>query len=597
MRKLALLSLLLASTALAQTRQPATITTQPNLSPEPVDILDSGGGWARLGWLDKIAHVFWPQTYEYNPRSAGVKCDNSTDDAAALNAFFASIPAKGVVSFPPGVICRFGSQLALPPADGVTINGNWASLEYVGADTTINAIVWGSHAGPQGCTRYSEVIRNLNVHSATVMTAGDGLQLNNICLLFLDGVVVGSKGTNLIHDDANWFNALHINGGGSLRTSYLRFRGSNDGEIINGGPTTQYTDAFHSGLIVADASGQHDIHIAGWCGGCAWDDTDALGASASNILVDQSQTPGHQNGQIRFGPNFASDGGGATLGLDIQDTGMSAGFPAFMVATASWTTASTTIATGSACPPTTSNTTLMDMSLTPPQIIGSPSACAGGVLTLGAAAKAASLGSTDNLTVITSPGPGLTGSELFCEGCWLSTVNTCVRIGSNVNYMIHLMSPRIRNCPVAGIDNYSPYSITLINGGVIGNNGVGVRNNVPGGHIEFQGRPSMQRNIVADEQGLAPTILSGFGGATSVIGDDADFYIAWGAGGGTTGQIAYQYQHTRSVSGGSVMSVTTPPTFGSFTPGTSSTTGIGITVSGAPASGNSLFVNLIGPGF
>ena len=91
MRRLALLSLLLSTTALAQTRQPAQMTTTPTTTPQTFDVLDKTGAWVNLG--TSVNGVFWPPTDAggMDVRAAGCKSDG-TDQAACINAAIAAAP-------------------------------------------------------------------------------------------------------------------------------------------------------------------------------------------------------------------------------------------------------------------------------------------------------------------------------------------------------------------------------------------------------------------------------------------------------------------------------------------------------------------------
>ena len=59
---LAATALALVSPALAQTRQPAQVTTIPSANPQPVDVLDTSGAWATIGTIDPTTHAFTPST-------------------------------------------------------------------------------------------------------------------------------------------------------------------------------------------------------------------------------------------------------------------------------------------------------------------------------------------------------------------------------------------------------------------------------------------------------------------------------------------------------------------------------------------------------
>jgi hypothetical protein len=172
------------------------------------------------------------------------------------------------------------------------------------------------------------VIEDLRVETTTVMTSsgvgdgGDGLVLNDVCSIYVRGLVVGQglAGFN------NFYNGFHLNGGNTIYITQFSFRGSNAGEVINGDAagagSIQLSDAFHNQGNIANGT-NYGLWIAGNCGGCQWDNTDILG-NHTNIRIDQSLV-GIQNRQVVFGPGSASDGtsGSPNIGVDIADAGAS----------------------------------------------------------------------------------------------------------------------------------------------------------------------------------------------------------------------------------------------------------------------------------
>jgi hypothetical protein len=88
----ALLVLALASPVLAQTRQPAQITTLPTTSPQEFDLLDGSGAWSRLGYVDPSSHAFQAvaggvalSSFGAVPSPTGTPADASAALTAAVN--------------------------------------------------------------------------------------------------------------------------------------------------------------------------------------------------------------------------------------------------------------------------------------------------------------------------------------------------------------------------------------------------------------------------------------------------------------------------------------------------------------------------------
>jgi hypothetical protein len=267
---------------------------------------------------NKLAYVVSP--------TSGVKCDGSTNDTTALNAFFASVAANTTIEFPGGAACIFQGQLTFPNVNYLVWHGNGSTLKYTGATTTGNlvsaGVTGGSGGGGADCSFTNWIIQDLTVATSTVMTAGDGFVLNDPCSLFVRGLIVGQG----LNGNNNFYNGFHLNGGNELYINQFHFRGSHAGEVINGdgagAGSIQLTDAFHQLGDIANGSG-YGLWVAGNCGGCQWDNMDVVG-NATNVRIDQGITA-IQNRQVRFGPGFASDGTSASpnLGIDIQDAGAS----------------------------------------------------------------------------------------------------------------------------------------------------------------------------------------------------------------------------------------------------------------------------------
>ena len=255
-----------------------------------------------------------------------VACDGSTDDTTALSNFFGSITSNTTISFPGGVTCIFKSVLTLPFYNNLVWLFNGSTLKYTGANTNTNLVQGGlvgnTGGGAAGCSLSRWTIRDLTISSATVMTGGDGFVISDGCDFHIDHIVVG----NGLNGNNNLYNGAHINGGNTVYITNYSFRGSNNDELVNGdgasGGNLQATDLFHNMGNLANG-GNIGLHVGGNCGGCSWDNTDVVG-NYKNVLIDQSQVA-IQNRQVRFGPNFASDGlgGGGTIGVDLEDPGAS----------------------------------------------------------------------------------------------------------------------------------------------------------------------------------------------------------------------------------------------------------------------------------
>ncbi len=523
----------------------------------------------------------------------GARCDggraNPHDDTAAIQAWLAKAGPHVHLVAPAGN-CVFTAPLLAPTASDFSIDGagHGATIfTYAGSNTGVDLFTVTTF-NPNNCSGSNITLRGFQVRSSTVMTGGDGIRFNSLCNTMIEDVWAGLS----LNGDNRLYRGCHFNGGNTVYISKYSCRGSYADEVDNGfSATNNAVDLFHRDGALANG-GHYGLLIGGRCGGCIWDNLDILGhPSGANVRIDQSMVAG-PNAQIYFLGGFASDGGGSALGVDIEDSGQAAGFPFKTTAAAGWSASAKTL-TLAACPPRINNTTVMDMSATPPVVIGHLSACSGGAATL--AGDAAFAGkSDDKITVLDGPGVGQAGHQITCNGCWISTTATCLNIGADVVYEIHIVNARIENCPTAGIVNNSAYSRTILSGGEVAQNGYGVKNTVAGGHIEIQTKPSFYNNTKADEYGLAPTIVSGCGGPGPIAGDDYDFVVPWGAKPGTSCVLAYQFQHSKSASSASVI----PQGAGVFPSiGASTTAGIALEFSGSLSSGHSVLAHLGGAGF
>ena len=245
--------------------------------------------------------------------SFGAKCDSTTDDTAAIQAWLNKATTRVKLVGMPGQ-CVFTSALTIPATDDLIVDFQGGVLHYTGAGTTASLLSIGQLAN--NCVAHRVAIRNLSMVSDTAMTAGDAFYAGTICVLVMDQTYFGHVWlTN------NFYNGCHFAGINQLYVNNYSCRGTHAGEVDNGEDTAhggaQSTDMYHYNGALSD--GGLGLLIAGNCGGCFWDSVDVVN-NANNVLIDQSQTPGLPNIQISFGPNFASDGTPGN-GVEITDPG------------------------------------------------------------------------------------------------------------------------------------------------------------------------------------------------------------------------------------------------------------------------------------
>lgn len=248
----------------------------------------------------------------------GVTCDGSTDDAAALNTFHAAIANNTKAVYPTNGQCVFKS--ALNAINGSLINivldFSGSIFIYEGAATTGNLFTMG---GGGVCSNSRWRVDNFQLYSTTVMTAGYGLYIDNVCAINMFYTRVGTFTSDL-------YNAIYAQGTQFLYAFSFVGTASNVGCSFSGNAGTeanQSTDTFiYTGYCGNSTIG---LLLGGNVGGFYADAVDAY-QNNLNVRIDQSLVA-VCNQQIAFGPEFASDAtsGGANGGVSIHDAGCSGG--------------------------------------------------------------------------------------------------------------------------------------------------------------------------------------------------------------------------------------------------------------------------------
>ena len=315
----------------------STVTPGSGVSAALGNPINAANGVPTIGGTGVLAAssfsgAFAPTQISY-PLLHGVKCDNSTDDAAALNAWFATIPANSVIEFPAGGVCKFSAQIVLPAVDGLIWKFNGATLLYTGASTATSLISAGTANVALGCSVRRWQMYNLVVQSSTTMTGGDALLLNEICDSGLHTVKMdGNQNGN-----GKLWGGLHLNGCNTVRIDgESEFRAQTAALSINGDSTYQCTDPFLTGAIIVGS--KIGLHLCGAVGGFVGTNTDIL-ENGDNVVIDQLCVS-RPNLQIFFGSGFAIDvtnGTGNSHGIDVLDAGSS---NSFLSLTGTWVVSS-----------------------------------------------------------------------------------------------------------------------------------------------------------------------------------------------------------------------------------------------------------------
>ena len=311
MNKLFLVAFLLTAVtplqaAKAQQRQPANVSTLPTTTPQTFDVLDKAGNWIPLGAVAS----------GLDPRSFGAKCDGTTDDTTALQAWAAAI-REGSAAHVVGK-CVTTQPLTFPVVDHVVVAGDGigaSKLIYSGTDTTVTPFTFGATSAAT-CSINQWRFANVAFDSAIQMTAGDMVKISGACDSEIVSVSVGGEfgGTK------NPFNALHLNGGNSVRVRGLNLVGHGnvgDGLIINGTASNPFTDPFFYHVKIDGFN--HGINIAGNVAGFSMDGSDIL-QNNTNVRISRDQVA-QGNYQIFFGPTTFLDITYAGAEIDIAEAG------------------------------------------------------------------------------------------------------------------------------------------------------------------------------------------------------------------------------------------------------------------------------------
>jgi hypothetical protein len=252
-----------------------------------------------------------------DPRYYGAKCDGTTNDTTALQAWAAAITDGAAVRVPGK--CLTSAPIVFPVVDHVSFSGDGpgaSKLIYSGANTTVTPFTFGAVGAPCGINQWR--ISDLGFDSTVQMTAGDMVKISGLCDSEIVSITVGGEfgGTK------NPFNGLHLNGGNSVKVRGINLvgHGGGDGLIVNGSSTSTtgaLTDPFFSHVKIDGFN--HGINIAGNVAGFTMDGSDIL-QNNNNVRISQDQVAAG-NYQIFFGPTTFLDITYAGPEIDIAEAG------------------------------------------------------------------------------------------------------------------------------------------------------------------------------------------------------------------------------------------------------------------------------------
>ncbi len=293
MRRLALLACLAPSVALAQAAPqiPAIV----NMARSQAQI---NAAFTQLG--ANYTNTFYATNYK-------VKCDGSTDDTTALQAFFLKAASNTLLVLPPGT-CVFKGALAVPSGglNGSAIIGSGpyqTVLKYTGASTNIDLLTIGD--GTNGYANW--YVGGFKITSTTTMTAASGFHVKKLARSMISNLIWdGQDGTGKLYNGA-WFDGVD-----EVFVQGFEARGSNDAIRLNG-----LVSGYKAGLFLDQgkiASSAVGIRMGGAFGGLATGQVDVI-SNGSNLVVDTTLVT-EANREIFLGElsNFDT----ATVGDNIK---------------------------------------------------------------------------------------------------------------------------------------------------------------------------------------------------------------------------------------------------------------------------------------
>jgi hypothetical protein len=327
MRFLAFLLVLLAATAVhAQPSLPISANNGPTTSAEFRGVITDPSGTGKAVFDTQTATgATTARTFadrfadRLNIKDYGAKCDGSTIDTAAINAWLAQVVATQKIGYVPAGTCLFDAALTPITGDNIAIVGDGfyqSVFRYVGAATSLNMLTVGSGTSASDITK-GFYISGIKFSSATMLTGGFVLHLRNAINATIDNIVVdgvGGPGNMWGGVWGDWVgNVLMIGGIIQGQGDLILVNGAT---VASGGPRAQFILA---GTRTSGINNATAIHVAGGFGGLICTSYTSHSGGLHGMVVDTTVTA-EGNREIIIAPSCALD---STTGdnVVIDDTG------------------------------------------------------------------------------------------------------------------------------------------------------------------------------------------------------------------------------------------------------------------------------------
>lgn len=254
-------------------------------------------------------------------KAFGAKCDGSTDDARAINAWLSSAATKeaNIELVAPAGVCAFDSAVATPPnavSSNINLHGagpNVTTFLYRGRKRDIDLLSFGDGTAP--LSNWS--IHDFRVASETKMLSGVGLHVRGMTRSSIGNIVLDGQDGNGNLWNAVWFDQID-----SISTwGHSYATGQHEALMVSGGKLGG-ADLSLIGWKIAPTNNnvvpEVGVHIGGGFGGFVCGSGSDIIGNGTNLIVDNTLDP-ETNREIFFGSGCFIDSSSIGPGVEVND--------------------------------------------------------------------------------------------------------------------------------------------------------------------------------------------------------------------------------------------------------------------------------------